>query len=75
MTDPARMLIADDEAELRGLRQRYLNEQGLVVRAVADAAPARKLLARLQDPSNPRHIQTVWGVGYVFVPSPQREPT
>ena len=21
------------------------------------------------DPSNPRYIQTVWGVGYVFVPS------
>jgi len=22
------------------------------------------------DPSRPRHIQTVWGVGYVFVPDP-----
>jgi two-component system phosphate regulon response regulator OmpR len=27
----------------------------------------RKLLE--PDPSNPRYIQTVWGVGYVFVPS------
>jgi two-component system phosphate regulon response regulator OmpR len=22
------------------------------------------------DPTNPRHIQTVWGVGYVFIPDP-----
>ena len=46
MTDTARILIADDEAELRGLLQRYLGEQGLTVRAVADAAAAEKLLAR-----------------------------
>jgi two-component system phosphate regulon response regulator OmpR len=26
----------------------------------------RKLIE--QDPTSPRHIQTVWGVGYVFVP-------
>ena len=26
----------------------------------------RKLIEA--DPSTPRHIQTVWGVGYVFVP-------
>ena len=26
----------------------------------------RKLLG--EDPSNPRYIQTVWGLGYVFVP-------
>jgi len=46
MSDAARILIADDEAELRGLLQRYLGEQGLTVRAVADAAAAEKLLAR-----------------------------
>jgi two-component system phosphate regulon response regulator OmpR len=46
MTDAARILIADDEAELRGLLQRYLTEQGLTVRAVANAAAAEKLLAR-----------------------------
>jgi two-component system phosphate regulon response regulator OmpR len=46
MTDPARILIADDEAELRSLLQRYLTEQGLAVRTVADAAAAQKLLAR-----------------------------
>jgi two-component system phosphate regulon response regulator OmpR len=46
MSEPARILIADDEAELRGLLQRYLTEQGLTVRAVPDAAGAEKLLAR-----------------------------
>jgi two-component system phosphate regulon response regulator OmpR len=29
----------------------------------------RKLIEA--DPSSPRHIQTVWGVGYVFVPDSQ----
>jgi len=43
---PPRILIADDEAELRGLLQRYLTEQGLAVRAVPDAAAAAQLLAR-----------------------------
>ena len=42
----SRILIADDEAELRGLLQRYLTEQGLAVRAVPDAASAAQLLAR-----------------------------
>jgi|SRR5882724_8935356 len=46
MSEPVRILITDDEAELRGLLQRYLTEQGLTVRAVADAAAADKLLAR-----------------------------
>jgi two-component system phosphate regulon response regulator OmpR len=41
-----RILIADDEAELRGLLQRYLTEQGLSVRAVPDASAAAQLLAR-----------------------------
>ncbi|RZL39195.1 MAG: response regulator [Rubrivivax sp.] len=42
----SRILIADDEAELRGLLQRYLTEHGLSVRAVPDAAAAAQLLAR-----------------------------
>lgn len=42
----SRILIADDEAELRGLLQRYLTEQGHSVRAVPDAATAAQLLAR-----------------------------
>ena len=45
-TEPARILIADDEAELRALLERYLTEQGLAVRAVPDAAAARRLLER-----------------------------
>ena len=46
MPDPARILIADDEAELRGLLERYLTEQGMTVRAVPGAVAAEKLLAR-----------------------------
>lgn len=46
MTEPARILIADDEADLRSLLQRYLGEQGMTVRAAPDAAAAEKLLAR-----------------------------
>lgn len=46
MTDAPRILIVDDEAELRALLQRYLSDQGLQVRTVADAASAAKLLAR-----------------------------
>ena len=42
----SRILIADDEAELRGLLQRYLTEQGHSVRAVPDAAAAAQQLAR-----------------------------
>ena len=29
----------------------------------------RKLIEA--DPAQPRHIRTVWGVGYVFVPEPE----
>ena len=47
MTEPlGRILIADDEADLRALLQRYLGDQGYVVRAVDGAAPMEKLLAR-----------------------------
>lgn len=41
-----RILIADDEADLRALLQRYLGDQGLVVRTVDDAQPVERLLAR-----------------------------
>ena len=43
---PGRILIADDEADLRALLQRYLGDQGLVVRTVEDAQPVERLLAR-----------------------------
>lgn len=47
MSEPlARVLIADDEADLRALLQRYLGEQGYAVRAVDDVAQAERLLAR-----------------------------
>ncbi len=47
MTDPlARILIADDEADLRALLQRYLGDQGYAVRTVESAQPLDKLLAR-----------------------------
>lgn len=47
MSDPlARVLIADDEADLRALLHRYLGEQGYSVRAVEDAAQAERLLRR-----------------------------
>jgi two-component system, OmpR family, phosphate regulon response regulator OmpR len=42
----ARVLVADDEADLRALLQRYLTDQGCVVRTVDGAEPLEKLLAR-----------------------------
>ena len=47
MAEPlARILIADDEAELRALLQRYLGDQGYAVRTVESAEPLDRLLAR-----------------------------
>ncbi len=47
MTEPiARVLIADDEAELRGLLERYLTEQGYGVRTVPGADGLDRLLSR-----------------------------
>ena len=31
----------------------------------------RKLIE--QDPTNPQYIQTVWGLGYVFIPDGQSQ--
>jgi two-component system phosphate regulon response regulator OmpR len=42
----ARILVADDEADLRALLQRYLTDQGYAVRTVDSAAPLERLLAR-----------------------------
>ena len=42
----ARVLVADDEAALRGLLQRYLTDQGCFVRTVGGAPALDKLLAR-----------------------------
>lgn len=47
MNEPlARVLIADDEADLRALLQRYLAEQGYAVRTVDGLVQAERLLAR-----------------------------
>ena len=42
----ARVLVADDDADLRDLLQRYLTDQGCAVRTVEGAEPLEKLLAR-----------------------------
>ncbi|MEO8525162.1 MAG: two-component system response regulator OmpR [Caldimonas sp.] len=42
----ARVLVVDDEADLRALLQRYLTDQGCFVRAVDGGAALDKLLAR-----------------------------
>ncbi len=41
-----RILVVDDDARLRDLLNRYLAEQGYVVRVVADAAEMNRHLAR-----------------------------
>lgn len=46
MTDPIKILVVDDEAELRGLLRRYLSDQGCQVRAEPGAATVPALLAR-----------------------------
>lgn len=43
---PPRILVLDDEAEMRALLQRYLGSQGFAVRQVDTAAQLDKLLAR-----------------------------
>jgi two-component system phosphate regulon response regulator OmpR len=42
----AKILVLDDEPDLRALLTRYLTEQGFAVRAVADAAQLDRLLQR-----------------------------
>lgn len=45
-TRPHRIVVVDDDAELRGLLQRYLSENGLIVRAVSSGAALIQLLQR-----------------------------
>jgi two-component system phosphate regulon response regulator OmpR len=42
----AKILVLDDDAELRAMLQRYLSEQGYAVRAVPDSAQLYRLLQR-----------------------------
>ena len=47
MTEPkTRILVVDDDARLRDLLNRYLNEQGYAVRVVPDATEMNRYLAR-----------------------------
>jgi two-component system phosphate regulon response regulator OmpR len=46
MTIPWRIIVVDDDPELRGLLQRFLTEHGFGVRAVADGAGLSIQLAR-----------------------------
>ena len=43
---PTKIVVLDDEAELRALLQRYLTARGFVVRVAADAAQLDRLLQR-----------------------------
>ena len=43
---PGRIIVLDDDQEMRGLLQRYLGENGLNVRAVADGKALDRALAR-----------------------------
>jgi len=46
-------------------------EYGVFDRSIdVQVSRLRRLLE--EDPANPRYIQTVWGVGYVFVPDDPR---
>ncbi len=46
MTSPWRIIVVDDDPELRGLLQRFLSEHGFTVRTVADGATLTNQLAR-----------------------------
>jgi two-component system phosphate regulon response regulator OmpR len=43
---PARLIVLDDDPEMRGLLQRYLSENGFAVRTVADAKALDRALVR-----------------------------
>ncbi|MDV6332897.1 response regulator [Asticcacaulis sp. 201] len=45
-TSPARLIVLDDDAEMRGLLQRYLSENGFNVRTVPDGKSLDRALAR-----------------------------
>lgn len=46
MSEMVKVLVVDDEAELRGLLQRYLGDQGCQVRTEPHAEAVAALLAR-----------------------------
>lgn len=54
-------LLALAHGDEHGVSDRSLDVQVMRLRRLIEA-----------DPSAPRHIQTVWGLGYVFIPQPDR---
>jgi two-component system phosphate regulon response regulator OmpR len=68
VTNPNRPLGRDRLIELAKGR-----EHGATDRSV-DAQVLRLRRVIEDHPSQPRHIQTVWGVGYVFVPDAAGDP-
>jgi two-component system phosphate regulon response regulator OmpR len=52
-------LLVMAHGESHGVSDRSLDVQVMRLRRLIE-----------QDPAQPRHIQTVWGLGYVFIPQP-----
>jgi DNA-binding response OmpR family regulator len=74
-TDLLRYLVRNRE---RIVSRKELLEQVWHVRDDTDTRAIDNFIVRLrryieEDPSNPRHLQTVRGVGYRFVPNPEEE--
>jgi DNA-binding response OmpR family regulator len=64
----------------RIISRKELLEQVWHVREDTDTRAIDNFMVRLrryieEDPSAPRHVQTVRGVGYRFVPNPEAEPS
>jgi two-component system, OmpR family, phosphate regulon response regulator OmpR len=60
-THPARILVVDDDPELRALLQRYLSENGHKVRAVVDGKALDAALAR--EPADALVLDLMLGAG------------
>ena len=58
MSSP-RILVVDDEADIRGLLSEILTEEGYEVEAAADAASARRACLRPMLPAAASHPVTV----------------
>ena len=60
--DAHKILVVDDDIRLRTLLQRFLEEQGFVVKAVPDASQMDRLLARelCRPRSHPACSTTTW---------------
>jgi DNA-binding response OmpR family regulator len=75
-----RMLAAFLAADGRVLTRSELLEQVWGLHAETETRTLDNFVARLRkhfelDPANPRHFQTVRGLGYRFIKEPEKEPT